>query len=170
MIFNEKAEVISNKQVAANIFEAILYSPKISKNTAPGQFINILPNHNWLNVMRRPMSVAWQKDNKISIIYKVFGEGTKIISEWSKGDVVDVIGPLGNKWSGYKGKMPILVGGGVGIAPILNLHKYLSNIGIDHILIMGARYKNEHFIEHNPNKGIYVCTELDDWGFNGNVI
>jgi len=116
------------------------------------------------------MSVAWQKDYKISIIYKVFGEGTKIISEWSRGDVVDIIGPLGNEWSGYKDKIPILIGGGVGIAPILNLHKHLSNIEIKHILIMGARYKDEHFIDHDPHNRVYVCTELDDWGFNGNVI
>ena len=170
MIFNEKAKVVSNKQVAANIFEAILYSPKISESAAPGQFINILPHRDWSNVMRRPMSVAWQKDNEISIIYKVFGRGTKIISEWSKGDIVDIVGPLGNKWSGYKDKMPILIGGGVGIAPILNLHKHLSNIDINHMLIMGARYKNEHFINHNPDKRIYVCTELEDWGFKGNVI
>jgi len=170
MIFNERAEVISNKQIAANIFEAILYSPQISENTYPGQFINILPNQNWSNVMRRPMSIAWQKNKKISIIYKVFGEGTKIMSDWSRGDVIDILGPLGNKWCGYEDKKPILIGGGVGIAPILNLHKHLSSIRIDHILIMGARYKNEHFIDHNPDKGIYVCTELDNWGFNGNVI
>ena len=170
MIFNEKAKVVSNIKIAENIFEAILFSPNVSKNASPGQFINILPNNKWTNVMRRPMSIAWQKNNQISIIYKIFGDGTKIISQWTAGENVDIIGPLGNKWSNFNDKKPILIGGGVGIAPIFNLHKHLGNYDIDHILIMGARYKKEHFMKHNPSKGIYLCTELDDWGYKGNVI
>ena len=101
MIYNEKAKVLSNKEIAHNIYESILHSPKISNETKPGQFINILPNKTWANVMRRPMSVAWQKDGNISIIYKIFGEGTKIISKWKENSNVDIIGPLGNHWKDY---------------------------------------------------------------------
>ena len=102
MMFNEKAEVVSNNQIAENIFEAILLSPKISEIAFPGQFINISPNEKWLNVMRRPMSIAWQKDKKISIIYKVFGEGTKIISRWKENSNVDIITASGMKDAAYK--------------------------------------------------------------------
>ena len=75
--------------------------------------------------MRRPMSVASQGNNQISIIYKIFGEGTEIISKWKKKDVVDIIGPLGNFWKEFDSNYPILLGGGVGIAPIINLHNML---------------------------------------------
>ena len=170
MIYNENVKVISNNEIAKNIYEAVLASPNISSLAQAGQFINILPSSKWNNVMRRPMSIAWQKDGEISIIYKVFGEGTEIISEWLPGDSIDVLGPLGNKWSGFEEKKPIIIGGGVGIAPILNLHKYLKKCHIDHITIMGAKYKEEHFMEHNPDKNIYLSTDLDDYGYKGNVI
>ena len=170
MIHNEKAKVLSNMQIAYNIYEAILYSPNISKETKPGQFINILPNKTWKNVMRRPMSVAWQEDGNISIIYKVFGDGTEIISKWKENFNVDIIGPLGNHWKDFNNKVPILIGGGVGIAPILNLHKDLNKKDTKHILIMGARTKEEHFMNHNEKDRIYLSTDLDDFGFKGNVI
>ncbi len=101
MIFNENSVVISNKKIAENIYKAILKSPNISKISKPGQFINILPSKKWSKVMRRPMSIASQDNENISIIYKVFGEGTEIMSKWNENDQVDIIGPLGNYWEGF---------------------------------------------------------------------
>ena len=170
MIYNEIATVLSNHQIADNIYQANLYSPKISKKSKPGQFVNILPNKNWINVMRRPMSIASQKDNEISIIYKVFGEGTEIVSQWKENDKIDIIGPLGNFWKDFNNSFPILIGGGVGIAPIINLHHMLLEVNVKHSLIMGARKKEEHFIDHSPNNNIFLSTDLDDYGIKGNVI
>ena len=92
------------------------------------------------------------------------------MSKWKKDDKVDLIGPLGNHWSGYDNKFPILIGGGVGIAPIINLHLHLKKIKIKHSLICGARTKEEHFLKHNPEKGIFISTENDNHGIKGNVI
>ena len=170
MIYHEFAKVISNKKIAKGIYEAIISSPKISKYSKAGQFINILPSQNWKNVMRRPMSIASQKENKISIIYKVFGEGTEIISRWKKNQIVDIIGPLGNYWKHYKKTIPILIGGGVGIAPIMNFHKKLNKDSFPHYLIMGAKEKKEHFINHNPEERVYLSTDNDNYGIKGNVI
>ncbi|SVD64945.1 uncharacterized protein METZ01_LOCUS417799, partial [marine metagenome] len=72
--------------------------------------------------MRRPMSIASQGKDEISIIYKVVGKGTQIMADWENGTLVDLLGPLGNYWKNYESGTPILIGGGVGIAPILNLH------------------------------------------------
>ena len=91
----------SNKLIADNVYETFLYSPKVSKSSKPGQFINILPSESWQNMMRRPMSIASQENNKISIIYKVFGDGTNIMSKWKIGQKIDIIGPLGNTWNKY---------------------------------------------------------------------
>ena len=169
-IYKEIARVKSNKKIAHNIYEAYLYSPNISSSSKPGQFINILPSANWNNIMRRPMSIASQKDDCISIIYKIFGEGTKVMSNWIENDEVDILGPLGNFWNGYDSELPVLIGGGVGIAPIMNLHNKLVNENINNILIVGAKEKKEHFIKHNPDKGIYLSTDEDDYGIKGNVI
>ena len=170
MIYNEIVKVISNEEIAENIFEAILFSPKISKVSKPGQFINILPSISWTNVMRRPMSIASQNDEEISIIYKVFGEGTDIMSRWKPGRTVDIIGPLGNFWDGFLDKLPVLIGGGVGIAPIINLHNMLNSKKIKHILIMGAKTKEEHFMKHNIDNHILLCTDKGGLGIKGNVL
>ena len=121
MIYNEIASIISNKKIAYNIFEAVMFSPEISKESQPGQFINILPSKKWNNVMRRPMSIASQGNNHISIIYKIFGEGTEIMSKWKKNQKVDIIGPLGNFWENFSDKLPVL------ICDTDNVVKYLNN-------------------------------------------
>ena len=170
MILNELAIVESTKNIASNTFQTFLNSPEIAAAIKPGQFINILPSGNWDKMMRRPMSVASQKDGVISIIYKVVGDGTELMKDWSIGDTVDLIGPLGNFWDGYSDKLSILIGGGVGIAPILNLNNYLEVIGETKALIMGARNANEHFIDHNPEERIYMATDDGSLGIHGNVL
>ena len=170
MIYKEVARVISTNEIAEGIYESCLHAPQISGETRPGQFINILPHQSWNKVMRRPMSVASQEDGEISIIYKAVGEGTRIMSQWKKGDRVDIIGPLGNCWTGFEITYPVLIGGGVGIAPIINLHHQLKKLSIDHILIMGARHKGEHFFSHEPESKRYVSTDDGSVGIKGNVV
>ena len=170
MIYNEHAIVINTKEIAFNTFETLMYSPQISKATLPGQFINILPSKEWENVMRRPMSVASQEGGNISIIYKVVGPGTQIMKNWKVDGVVDIIGPLGNYWDNYKEFYPVLIGGGVGIAPILNLHNMLNNEMVNHSLIMGAQGSRDHFMDHDIAKEIYISTDDGSLGIRGNVI
>ena len=169
-IFQENAKVINTTEIADNTFETVLLSTNISQCVKPGQFINILPSDDWPHMMRRPMSVASQNKNTISIIYKVVGEGTQIIKDWVKNQEVNIIGPLGNFWTGYDEYQPILIGGGVGIAPIINLKNHLDSLSIDCNLIMGSRTKNEHFLKHDSEKGIYMTTDDGSLGIHGTVI
>ena len=156
--------------IADNIYHTFMYSPQISKDVKPGQFINILPSSDWNYVMRRPMSVASQDGDIISIIYKNIGPGTSIMSKWKKDEEVDVIGPLGNYWEGYEQAFPIIIGGGVGIAPIYYLHNHLNLIKKEHCIIMGARSKSEHFLEHQEDKMMIMTTDDGSYGLSGNVI
>ena len=169
MIFREIAKVVENYLIADNTYLANLSAPKIASSIKPGQFINILPSADWEKVMRRPMSAAGASNNCISIIYKAVGEGTKIMSGWAEGDVIDIIGPLGNSWEGFE-KTPVLIGGGVGIAPIYFLHNELANRGVDHFLIMGARNSAEHFLTHSPADKILLTTDNGTLGIPGDVI
>jgi len=93
-----------------------------------------------------------------------------MMSNWVKGEYVDFIGPLGNYWEDYNDYLPILVGGGVGIAPILNFHNHLLDKKNNHILIMGARHKGEHFLIHDPDKQVYMSTDDGSLGIKGNVV
>jgi len=170
MIFREMGKVIFNAEISEGIFKTDFIAPGISSNSKPGQFVNILPCSDWQQVMRRPMSIASQSNDEISIIYKAVGEGTRIMANWSIGEKVDLIGPLGNYWEGLESCFPIIIGGGVGIAPILNLHNLLLETQIDHTLIMGARHKGEHFFSHEPQKNIFLSTDDGSLGIKGNVV
>jgi len=168
MIYNEISKIIKNEEIADNIFEAHLSSDKISKISKPGQFINILPGDEFNHTMRRPMSISFQDNNSLKIIYKSIGVGTRMMKRWIVGDEVDIIGPLGNFWNTPKEKDALLIGGGVGIAPILNLFNSIkTNINTD--LFIGARYQKEHFLNHNPNNGIYLSTDSGEIGIKGNL-
>ena len=170
MIYQEISKVLSNGEIAEGIFKTVFHAPAISANSHPGQFVNILPCSDWENVMRRPMSIASQGNDEISIIYKAVGDGTRIMANWVIGSQVDLIGPLGNYWEGYDYSYPILIGGGVGIAPILNLDHLLKEKQIDHLLIMGAQSAEEHFLEHEPDKNVYLSTDDASLGIAGNVV
>ena len=102
MIYQEMGKVIFNEKIADGIYKTIFISPNISSSSIPGQFVNILPLLNWDNVMRRPMSIADQGNDEISIIYKAVGEGTRTMANWAIGEKVDLIGPLGNYWKGVE--------------------------------------------------------------------
>ena len=170
MIYHEMGKVKFNEKIADGIYKTVFISPNISFSSIPGQFINILPSLNWDNVMRRPMSIAGQGNDEISIIYKTVGEGTRMMANWAIGEKVDLIGPLGNYWEGYESSFPIIIGGGVGIAPILNLHNMLLERQIDHCLIMGARHSGEHFFPHEPQKKVFLSTNDGTLGIKGNVV
>ena len=168
MIYNEISTVIYNEEIAENIFEAHLTSKDISKATSPGQFINILPSMDFPYVMRRPMSVSYQDDNSLKIIYKAIGDGTKIMKNWRKGDEVDILGPLGNHWDVSSPKDALLLGGGVGVAPILNLFNSINGTRKTSLFI-GSRDKKEHFLSHKPSENIFLSTDNGSLGIKGNL-
>ncbi len=166
----EISSVVSNKLISETMWEAILESPKIAALAKPGQFVNILPSNNWDHVMRRPMSIGGTDNGTIKILYKVIGDGTNIMSQWNTNDVVDLIGPLGNKWDINTEKKPVLVSGGVGVVPLLFLRQILKSNFTDHLFLMGARTKNEHFLTHEPRNGVWLTTDDGTAGLSGNVI
>ena len=166
---NEICKVVSNELISKNTYKATLFSPKIAKESSPGQFVNILPSNSWDLAMRRPMSLSGVNENNIELIYKVFGSGTDLMSKWKRADKIDIIGPLGNSWSDFE-KMPVLIGGGVGIAPIMYLSNYLKNKNIVHYLIMGAKDKSEHFLTHDIEKKVFLSTDNGSIGIKGDVL
>jgi len=168
----EKVNIKLNRQIADNIWEMVFDAPNIaSKYVGAGQFISILANDSWGHPLRRPMSIASVKDNDISIIYKIFGDVTNILSKKNKGDRVELLGPIGNTFSNWDSDaFPILIGGGVGLAPILNLKHQCEGSKVDHAIIIGARNSNEQFMKHDPDKNIYLTTDDGSTGEHGTVM
>lgn len=166
----ELGEVVSNGALAKDIYIMQIHALGIADDARPGQFVNILVNDSTRPLFRRPMSVAAAGKGRIELVYKVFGAGTAAMSAWEPGHQVDVLGPLGNGWLPVENTLPILVGGGAGIAPIRFLHLSLLDRKIDHRLIIGARTAAEHFLAHEPGKGIVLTTDDDSAGIRGTVM
>ncbi|MBL7011127.1 MAG: dihydroorotate dehydrogenase electron transfer subunit [Candidatus Marinimicrobia bacterium] len=158
--------------MAHQIWEMQFEAPQIATAyKGSGQFINILARDDWNHPLRRPMSIASAEGGCVSIIYKLFGGMTKVLSKKISGETVELLGPLGNTFSNWNnGSYPILIGGGVGLAPMLNLKQACEHNKIDHTIIIGARSGNEHFIDHDPTKNIYLTTDDGSIGEKGTVM
>ena len=168
----EKVVISSNKEIAFNIWEMRMEAPGIvSACKGAGEFINILATNGWYNPLRRPMSIASSDGSTLSIIYKIFGEVTAELADKKIGDALEVLGPLGNTFTRWKdGYHPVLVAGGVGLAPILHLQSNCNQFNIKNSMVIGARSKNEHFIDHDPKQNIYLSTDDGTLGESGTVM
>ena len=161
--------VDSNCQIAPGVFEMVLLGDT-SALTAPGQFVNFKIDGLFL---RRPISVCDFDHDSITIIYKVVGEGTEILSAADKGDEFDLLVGLGNGFDTVKGgKMPLLIGGGVGIPPLYKLCRELINEGKEVSVILGFNTASEVFYENEfraLGANVTVTTVDGSYGVKGYV-
>lgn len=135
-------KVKENKKIADNIYKMIL-SGDTSEIDNPGQFINLkLPNF----YLRRPISVSDYDEETVTIIYKVLGRGTALMTSLTYDYELDVLTGLGNGFDVSKsGKSPLLIGGGVGIPPLYKLAKVLVSLGKDVKVALGFNSVNDSF-------------------------
>jgi len=118
----EKVEILSNEKIAKSCYKLILKAPLPFLEAIPGQFIHIRIGDSFSPLLRRPFSISKVTEEGISIIYKVVGRGTKILSEMKKGNYLDILGPLGRGFVIKEEiKKYLLVGGGMGVAPLVFL-------------------------------------------------
>ena len=134
----------------------------------PGEFINILlPGH----YLRRPISVCDFDTDHVDILFKVLGHGTKEMADYSVGKTLDCLIGLGNGFTLYEDKKPLLIGGGIGIAPLIGLAKRFNEMGIKPHLVYGARSKDDLVMLDVLNELCDVTLATDDGslGYHGNV-
>ena len=162
-------EIISNKKLTESIFEMVLEGDTTSIY-APGQFINIKLDGFYL---RRPISICDYDDSTITIIYKVVGEGTEVMSKMNSGEKLDVLCGLGNGFDTSKSMdKPVLIGGGVGVPPMYNLCKKLISEGKSVTVILGFNKQDEIFYEDEFKKlgaDVKVTTVDGSYGIKGFV-
>lgn len=124
-----KAKILANKKVSAECYCLSLLCPSIGRRIKPGQFVNLRISDGLDPFLRRPFSVhrhGRRSSGKktIEILYKIVGKGTTLLSRKRPGEGLDVIGPLGNGFSlpvFSEQTAPVLVGGGMGAAPLYAL-------------------------------------------------
>ena len=132
-------QVLAHYQFEADQYIITLESKEIADSTRPGQFVHL--SVSGMLAMRRPISVmSVDADNgTFDLLYKIVGEGTKQLADRKIGDVLSVIGPIGNGFELTDRKIPLLIGGGVGMPPMIAIaQKIKDNAYYNPYVILGS--------------------------------
>jgi len=181
------SKILFNIEISSTYFKMELDCPEIASKAIPGQFIMVRVSNQWDPFLRRPFSIhrirrsgdkgrGTGRDAHIDILYKVAGKGTEIMSEMREGDEIDVLGPVGNGYiiDSNPGTV-ILVGGGIGVAPLLSLaEEIISQYGKlkSILLFLGGKGRDDILcVEDFKGLGIdvRVATEDGSLGYRGVV-
>ena len=137
-------QIVSNEALTENVYKMVLQGDT-SHITTPGQFVNIQLSGLYL---RRPISVCDLEGDKLTIIYKAVGKGTRQMAAMQEG-ALDILTGLGNGYDlSLSGENPVLLGGGVGVPPMYLLAKKLIAQGKKVQVILGFNTKSEIFYEN----------------------
>ena len=119
---SDQLQVLSNRLLASETYSMVLKVPeKIQKDFCPGQFAHVKIPESGELLLRRPISINYMENGEMALTYHIVGKGTRRLSEVKPGEILDVVAPLGNGFSILGKKKIWLVGGGIGIAPLLSL-------------------------------------------------
>jgi len=169
-MIQEFTRVVRNEIVALDTFVLSFESETISRTVLPGQFINLRAWAGTDPLLRRPFSIYKTDKGTASIVFNIVGKGTRVLSELKPGDTLDVLGPLGRPFGFNSGDFDtaILVGGGLGVAPLPILSDSLKKLRIPLITLLGARTKGHLVPQHLE----HLTTATDDGssGFAGTVV
>ena len=166
-------KVVSNEKVCPKFFRLCIDAEPILKKIQPGQFIHIRVRDDFEPFFRRPFSV-YRALKYVEILYEAIGPGTKILSKKTKGDRIDVLGPVGTPFQmpSQGIKQVVMVAGGIGIAPFLILSDVLKKRKLDLVLLYGGRtgghiYPMKEFKQNGCR--VFVATDDGSVGVKGRV-
>ena len=167
------AKVLDQKMIAPDIYDMWLLT-ELAENARAGQFIGVYPKDR-STLLPRPISICEvdRERSAIRIVYRVAGKGTEEFSAYQAGDEAEILGILGNGFPVKEGKNQsvVLMGGGIGIPPMVELAKELQGEASSVIAIAGYR-DADLFLKEDLDKyaGVYVATEDGSAGVKGNVL
>lgn len=163
----KKAVIAEQNNIAKDIYSMWLEEPEIAGTARPGQFVSLFCKDG-SSLLPRPISICEvdQSRGKIRLVYRVVGKGTKEFSTLVAGDHLEVMGPLGNGFT-LEGRKAFLIGGGIGIPPMLELAKQLT---CEKQMILG--YRDITFLEKEFEAygKVFLSTEDGSKGIKGNVL
>ena len=162
-------QVLAHYQFEADQYIITLESKEIADSTRPGQFVHL--SVSGMLAMRRPISVmSVDADNgTFDLLYKIVGEGTKQLADRKIGDVLSVIGPIGNGFELTDRKIPLLIGGGVGMPPMIAIaQKIKDNAHYNPYVILGSEVPFPFEASQSSLNGFnsskfYTMPLLEEW-------
>jgi dihydroorotate dehydrogenase electron transfer subunit len=174
-IFVEEAEVLAQERFEGNQFILKLQAPKCAKAATPGSFVHLSCDETL--PMRRPLSImrADPTHGSIEVLYKIVGQGLELLGEKKRGDRVSSLGPIGNGFVPHPHKpRTLLVGGGVGIPPMVFLAERLreqADVAWKPLVLMGSEVPfpfrarpSTILVDGMPEATIACMPMLDEWG------
>lgn len=166
-----KSTVIEQKMIADGICSMWLDAKEVAVQAKPGQFISVYSNDK-SRVLPRPISICEidREKGTLRIVYRVVGKGTEEFSKAEAGDSFEILGPLGNGFpiEEAKGKKVLMIGGGIGVPPMLQTAKEIEG---EAIIVSGYRNQDLFLKEELESAGtLFIATEDGSVGTKGNVV
>ncbi|MCI8585118.1 MAG: dihydroorotate dehydrogenase electron transfer subunit [Lachnospiraceae bacterium] len=165
----EYAVVAEQREIASGIYSLWLETERIAQEANPGQFLSLYSGDD-SRMLPRPISVCEtdRERGRLRLVYRVAGKGTEEFSRLQKGEKLEILGPLGNGFP-LKKKKAFLIGGGIGIPPMVQLAKELKTQAEIQII---AGYRDELFLtkELKAEGPLYIATEDGSAGTKGTVL
>ena len=170
----EVMRVVSQEEIAPAIFELVLEGDMVEAMKA-GQFLHLrVPDD--AHLLRRPISISSidKVKKQCHLIYRIEGSGTSIFSTLKAGDSLDVMGPQGNGFDlsdlDQRSRV-LLVGGGIGVPPLLEVARQLHERGVEITTVLGFATKEAVILEDELSKysQVFVTTDDGSYGIRGNV-
>ena len=168
--YDEWAKIIKQEKIAEEVYSMWIHSASIANVTKAGQFLSVYTKDTG-KCLPRPISICEvdMRRESVRIVYRVTGEdtGTKQFSSMQAGDKIHILGPLGNGFPILSNKRAFLIGGGIGIPPMLELSKQLDG---ENQIILG--FRDEVFLadECNQYGKVYIATQDGNQGVKGTVL
>lgn len=177
MIFNPQVRVVENIRILPDLHRLTCESQHIASRALPGNFVQARVGRGLDPIFRRPMSINNAYDNRFDMVFRLIGKGTKILAETEVGQIMDILGPLGNSFRvPQEDEKAVMVAGGVGYPPLHFFSKYLieqKNYPKENILyLFGMRSIGElAMAEDVLELGIETLFSTDDGthGYHGFV-
>lgn len=176
MKVKEKARILEQKKIARDIYDMTL-AVSFAGECVPGQFVSLMTGDK-SRLLPRPISICGIGKNTIRLVYRVAGSGTSDFSKLSGGDDITVMGPLGNGFplEMCAGKRVLLVGGGIGIPPMLCTGEKLKSLPAQQAprsltYVVGYRTDDKYLYEDlTASSAVVVSTDDGSFGIKGTVV
>lgn len=140
-----EAPLVSQEALGEGVYKLVAVAPSLALRAVPGQFVQVGISEG-KTLLRRPLGIAEADTSTghVSLIYRVAGKGTLSLSQLQPGDSIKLLGPLGHGFN-TKVQKPLLVGGGMGLSPLLYCAQWFSNRQVEVDVLMGGRTAGELF-------------------------
>lgn len=170
------AEVIKQNEVSRGYFRLTLAAPEVAVAARPGQFLHVSCGKTYDPLLRRPVSIhaVDRQKGEVSLLYRVAGRGTTLLSGQKEGESISILGPLGNGFTKPAGNENVfVVAGGIGVAPLYFFLQELSELNHNATVLLGASTKEQLIcVKEIKDLGHTVLPATDDGstGHHGTVV